>query len=206
MGFIPLFCLRNALPLADALMRTLKASGKVVELSDGGLLLRVSPLGNKNWQCKYSLPGMVTTATLRDRRASHDEKISATTSGLCRRRLSGNGPHGWHVEPAALERTTVGGRCLGRRHRAGWLVGMEALEGEEALTGRAILPRAARRRAFRKAALPMRRFLRDVTIQVIVNVRAVVGLWKRPPLREKPSRLRKRRHMVGGAGLGAPSF
>ena len=53
------------MPLTDTLIRTFKPTGKVVKLYDGGgLLLRVSPLGKKNWQFKYSRQGKQTTAGL----------------------------------------------------------------------------------------------------------------------------------------------
>lgn len=77
------------------------------------------------------LPWRGAAATLHGKEASHDEETCTPVPGLCRRRLSGYGPHGWRLEPAALERAAVGGGCLGRRHRADRLVGVEPVEGEE---------------------------------------------------------------------------
>lgn len=77
--------------------------------------------------------GMVRRIPCTERRASHDEETCAPASGLCVGRLSGYGPYGRNMEPARMERATVGGGRAGRRHRIDWFAGVEPMEGEEGL-------------------------------------------------------------------------
>ncbi len=81
----------------------------------------------------FLLPGQGTADTLHGRRAFHHEATCTPAFRVSVGRLSGYGPHGRNMEPACMEWATVGGGSVGRRHRVDWLVGMEAVEGEEGL-------------------------------------------------------------------------
>lgn len=58
------------------------------------------------------LPWRGAAATLHGKEPSHDEETCTSVPGLCRRRLSGYGPHGWCVKPAALEWAAVAAAAL----------------------------------------------------------------------------------------------
>ena len=67
-------------------------------------------------------------------------------------RLSGYGAYGRNVEPAGLERATVGGGRAGRRHRIDWFVGVEPVEGEEGLVAH-VVPGVARTKRSEPASI-----------------------------------------------------
>lgn len=66
------------------------------------------------------LPWRGAAATLHGKEASHDEETCTPVPGLCRRRLSGYGPHGWRLDPL---------RWSGRQWAAAALAGVIVLIG-----------------------------------------------------------------------------